>query len=86
MDENAFLGDVVQSALNDWLAANGGGFPTSFVIAVDYVNNDGESSLIITDMPGQKTRHSLGLIGELDEYYRFESRVGWASTFGEDDE
>ncbi|MGZ6788345.1 MAG: hypothetical protein ACXVGN_00030 [Mycobacteriaceae bacterium] len=80
MEDDNSLGGAIQAAVFNWLSENGGGFPTAYVMAVDYVGDDGECRLLVCEMEGQKSRHSLGLVAELEELYRLESREGWAMT------
>ena len=79
------LGASVAGAVSKWLAKNGGGFPTAFVVAIDFVNSDGENRLLVSEPAEQPTRTSLGLVAELEECYRAESRMAWDATLAEDE-
>lgn len=79
---DASLRDVVIRAIQDWAASNGGGFPTAFVFAVDYVDSNGEESLLISEMQNQSTQRSMGLVTYLDTWYRDDAQNLWRELWG----
>lgn len=78
------LRDAVVAAIQDWAASNGGGFPTAFVFAVDYVDSDGENVLLISEMENQSTQRSMGLATYLDAWYRDDAVNLWRQIWGND--
>ena len=66
MTSDASLREFISVAVNDWTSANGGGFPTAYVVAVDYVDEEGASCLAVCDMENQTIQRSMGLSTYLD--------------------
>ena len=85
MSQDSTLGQMIADAATRWLTKNGGGFPTAFVVAIDFVNSEGEARLFVSELAGQNTRTSLGLVAELEECYRAESRAAWDATLADDE-
>ena len=80
--DNSLRGTIL-AAIEEWSSANGGGFPTAFVIALDYVDASGENALAISQMNDQTAQRSLGLVTYLDEWYRADARNLWHALWGE---
>lgn len=82
MSSESSLRDVVIEAITNWASDNGGGFPTAFVFAVDYINQDGEPELVISQMDNQSTQRSMGLSTYLDQWYRDDAINHWRELWG----
>lgn len=80
----ASLRDTIADAIADWAAANGGGFPTAFVFAVDFADEDGGNSLFICEMEKQSIQRSMGLATYLDAWYRDDAVNLWRELWGGD--
>lgn len=83
MSSDNSLRDVLVEAIQGWAAENGGGFPTAFCIALDYVNADGENVLLVSEMDNQPTQRSMGLVTYLDTWYKDDAISLWRSLWGD---
>ena len=62
MSDRPTLASRVQDALQAHLDANGGGFPTEFLLVSNYIDSEGESSYFLTCSPDQVVSTTLGLL------------------------
>jgi hypothetical protein len=56
------LAAVVRDAVDNWLAANGGGMVTAYAMAVNYYDSEGEQSWATAHNDEQTPAHTLGLL------------------------
>jgi hypothetical protein len=56
------LQGALLDAIQDVLAANGGGMVNGFLMVVDYIDGEGEPSFAITVAPDQRAAQSSGLV------------------------
>lgn len=82
MSSDSSLAVKVEAAIQEWCSENGGGFPLGFVIALDYVNTNGDNALLISAPDGQPTHRSLGLATYLDLWFRDDAQNSWGSIWG----
>jgi hypothetical protein len=92
MDESTTLRSVIEEAINSFCAANGLGFPTSFVYCVSRIDAEGENVLTLGGMERQTTAQSMGLAAYLSKSFDFEaeqelsSYTYWANHDDEDED
>lgn len=72
--EPQFMRDSIQSAIEENLAARGGGFVQSFVYAAEAVDHTGEPVMFLGGPLEQDTVRSLGLTDYLVKWYDEEAR------------
>ena len=68
-EEYVSLQGLIQTAVSNWCAANGGGFPIAMVCAVDFIDHDGTGALAVAEFDNQPTHRSMGLVRYLDSWY-----------------
>lgn len=72
--ETPRLRTLISEAIDNYLAANGGGFRLAFVYAVDIVDNEGGSAVMFGNADDQETYKSLGLTSYMDKWFDVEAR------------
>jgi hypothetical protein len=60
----------------NWCGENGG-FPSAFVVAVDYIDSEGTQMLSVARMDDQPLSASMGLSTCLDMYFRDDAQAIW---------
>ena len=68
--ESLNLSEYVYAAINEWHAANGGGFAVNAVFVMDCIGPEGEEMTRFFAVPDQSTYKTLGLIEYAQTYYR----------------
>lgn len=81
-DETKFMRDSVRAAIENHLAATGGGFVQSFVYAAEAVDADGRSVMYLGGPIEQDTVRSLGLTSYLGKWFDTEARELIARSTG----
>lgn len=84
MSASTSLGECLEKAIEEWVTAEGGGFPQAFVCIVDYINAEGKGMTSVAKQTAQPVHRTLGLTTFLDEWYRDDCRRGWAGCDDDD--
>ena len=72
--EPQFMRDSIQSAIETWLAENGGGFLNAFVFAAQVVSPDGVEMNHLGGPVEQAVSRSLGLTSYLEKWFDEDAR------------
>ena len=71
------MSDFLSEKIEEWIAANGGGFLTGFVAMVDTVAPDGGPTPFVSASKNQPTYRSLGMADYLGEWFRDDAHRAW---------
>lgn len=80
--EPRFMRDSIQAAIEEHLAASGGGFVHSFVYAAEATDGEGRSVMYLGGPLEQDTVRSLGLTTYLAKWFDTEARELIAGSKG----
>lgn len=88
MSEKETLRDFIEAAINEYLAANGGGFITGFVLMSEMVGADGSTSAFVIRPESQPVFRSMGYATYLGEWFKDDAAMEMTSLWmpGEDEE
>ena len=80
------LSDKMVPALEEYIAECGGGMVTGFLCVVDYIDAEGDPSLIVATMDGQRTILSLGMVEYAREWFADDARYQIANCVRDEDD
>jgi hypothetical protein len=79
MSELPSLAEVIEAAIGERCAQGEGGFPVAFVVAVEMVNSDGQTQMLVSTPPEQPTYRSMGLAAYAGAWFVDDAQKVWAN-------
>jgi hypothetical protein len=77
----------VRTTLDEWAASEGGGFIGAVVLQAEYVDAEGQNTVLVCVPEDQQVHRSMGLVRMADEMLAVEARsMIYGAAFGDDDE
>ena len=83
-DQNLTLSQRFELAIQEHLAARGGGFCNGFVALAETVDEDGEDCVFLVSPDFQRSNRSFGMAKYLSAYWANEVRHLWDGTCDHD--
>lgn len=84
MPELPSLSEVIDAAIGERCAQGDGGFPVAYVIAVEMVNGDGQTQMLVSAPPDQPTYRSMGLAAYAGAWFTDDAQRVW-NSLGDND-
>lgn len=79
MSELPSLAEVIEAAIGERCAQGEGGFPVAFVAAVEMVNSDGQTQMLVSTPADQATYRSMGLAAYAGAWFTDDAQRIWSA-------
>lgn len=86
MPELPSLSEVIDAAIGERCAQGDGGFPVAYVIAVEMVNGDGRTQMLVSAPPEQPIYRSMGLAAYAGAWFTDDAQRIWATCDTDNDD
>ncbi len=84
MADLLLLQEIIDNAIGEYCAQNGGGFPVAYAVIVDMVNDDGAPQMVVTTPPDQPTYRSMGLAAYAGAWFADDAQRLWSTICDND--